>query len=317
MAGGDQQRVVLLVNPRSGSGRAARRAPVLERRLRERGLSVETVAGRDADDGDARLADALRTPAAALVVVGGDGTVHQGLQHLVGTSTALGILPAGTGNDTARTLGLPSDPAVAADLVADELASPHGGRVIDTGVVRTSDGTERAFLAVVSTGFDSAVNERANAMTWPSGRVRYLRAILAELRVFRPVGYRMLLDEGLPGQTCVERSGMLVAVGNGPAYGGGMRVCPGARLDDGLLSTTFLAEMPTRTFLRVFPTVFTGTHVARPEVATAAATSVRIEAAGQVAYADGERVGPLPVRAWVRPASLRVLAPAPPPGPRA
>ncbi len=310
MAGGQARRVVVLVNPRAGSGRAARQAPVLERRLLERGLSVETVAGRDADDGEARLVAALRTPAAALVVVGGDGTVHQGLQHAVGTTLAFGILPAGTGNDTARTLGLPRDPVAAADLVADELARPDGGRLVDTGVVRTADGTERGFMAVVSSGFDSAVNERANRMTWPSGRARYLRAILAELRVFRPVTYRMVLDEGLAGETCVERSGMLVAIGNGPAYGGGMRVCPGARLDDGVLATTFLAQMPTRTFLRVFPTVFRGTHVERPEVSTAAAATVRIDATGQVAYADGERVGPLPLQAWVRPASLRVLAPA-------
>lgn len=310
MADRDAPRVVLLVNPRSGQGRAARHGPLAERRLRERGLDVHLVVGRDAADGDRLVAETLVEPAAALVVVGGDGTVHQGLQHAVGTATAFGIVPAGTGNDSARTLGLPADPVAAADVVADELARPGGGRLVDTGVVRTADGVERAFLAVVSSGFDSSVNERANRMTWPSGRARYVRAILAELRVFRPVAYRMVLDEGSPDQTCVERAGMLVAVGNGPAYGGGMLVCPDARLDDGRLSTTFLAQMPTRTFLRVFPTVFKGTHVGRPEVATSAATTVRIEAAGQVAYADGERIGPLPLRAHVRPASLRVLAPA-------
>ncbi|MFN8149345.1 MAG: sphingosine kinase, partial [Candidatus Nanopelagicales bacterium] len=102
-----------------------------------------------------------------------------------------------------------------------------------------------------------------------------------------------------------------VAVGNGTQYGGGMQVCPGALVDDGLLSVTFLDELSTPTFLRVFPTVYKGTHVARPEVHEHAATSVRLDAPGQVAYADGERIGPLPVEVSVVPGAVRLLVPPP------
>jgi diacylglycerol kinase (ATP) len=148
-------------------------------------------------------------------------------------------------------------------------------------------------------------------MTWPSGQARYLRAILAELRVFKPVPYTMVLDEGTDGEVRVERRGMLVAVGNGTSYGGGMRVCPGALIDDGLLAVTFLGELSTPTFLRVFPTVYKGTHVERPEVTEHVARSVTLDAPGQVAYADGERIGPLPVAVRVEPGAVRLLVAAP------
>ena len=102
-------------------------------------------------------------------------------------------------------------------------------------------------------------------------------------------------------------TGMLVAVGNGTQYGGGMKVCPGALPDDRLLSVTFLDELPTTRFLRVFPSVYKGTHVTRPEVHEHTGVTVTLDAPGQVAYADGERLGPLPVQVSVQPASVRLL----------
>lgn len=305
----DAPRVVLLLNPSSGKGKAARRTPAVVARLAERGLSVVQVAGTDAATADAALRAAIaEAPTAAVVACGGDGTVHLCLQAVVGTDVPLGIAPFGTGNDSATLLGLPTDPVAAADVVADAvLAGRH--RVVDVGHATSADGVARWFLAVLSSGFDSLVNERANTMTWPSGQARYLRAILAELRVFTPVPYVMVLDEGLPTESRAEKKGMLVAVGNGTQYGGGMKVCPGALLDDGLLAVTFLDELPTRTFLRVFPTVFKGTHVERPEVHEHAATTVRLDAPGQVAYADGERIGPLPVEVRVEPGAVRLLVP--------
>lgn len=310
--GGASLRVVLLVNPAADRGRARDSGPLVADRLRARGLEVEVVTGVDAADGERRLRAALLLPAAAIVACGGDGTVNQALQHAAGSDLPLGIIPAGTGNDAAAAFGLPRDPVAGAQVVVDGLADPdHGVRTVDVGEVSTADGQNRRFLAVLSSGFDSLVNERANTMTWPGGKARYLRAILAELRVFRPVEYDVLLDAGLPTETGYTRRGMLVAVGNGRSYGGGMLVCPDAVLDDGLLSITFLGELRTRTFLRVFPSVFRGTHVRRPEVSTHTARTVRLDAPGQVAYADGERVGPLPVHVQILPGALRVLVPGP------
>ena len=303
-------RVVLLVNPSSGKGRASKAAPIAVQRLQERGFEVVTVIGSDYDDALERLRRAVaEEPTAAVVSCGGDGTVHLCLQVVAESGVPLGILPAGTGNDNASMHGAGKDLDATASALADALAVGRI-RTVDAGACIAADGEERWFLGVLSSGFDSMVNERANRMTVPPGQSRYIAAILAELRVFKAVPYVMVLDEGTESSTRVDKRGMLVAVGNGWQYGGGMKVCPGAEFDDGLLSVTFLDELSTPTFLRVFPKVFAGTHVSRPEVHEHTARTVRLEGPGQVAYADGERIGPLPVEIRVVPGAVRVLVPS-------
>ena len=129
-------------------------------------------------------------------------------------------------------------------------------------------------------------------------------AVARELPVFRPIPYVVEVD----GQRR-ETGAMLVAVANGPSYGGGMRVCPDAVLDDGLLDVLVLSEISIPAFLRVFPRVFAGTHVRHPAVEVLRGQRVRLVAKGVVAYADGERVGPLPLTCAVVPGALRVLVP--------
>jgi len=145
------------------------------------------------------------------------------------------------------------------------------------------------------------VNERANRMSWPRGRSRYNLAILAELRTFRPIPFVLDFD----GDTW-HTEAMLVAVGNGPSYGGGMMVCPDARLDDGHLDVTVLGPMSKPEFIRVFPTVYKGTHVGHPAVTVRQARSVTLTAEGVTAYADGERVSVLPVTCAAVPGALTV-----------
>ncbi len=305
----DPRRVVLLLNPTSGKGRASAAAPVAVATLQDRGFEVVQVVGHDAGDAAARLRRAIdAAPTVAVVGCGGDGTVNLCLQAVAGTDVPLGIVPAGTGNDVATHVGMPKGAAEAAAVIADALVAGRR-RVVDAGRAVSADGVDRWYLGVLSSGFDSMVNERANVMTWPSGQARYLRAILAELRSFSAVPYVMVVDEGLPTELREEKTGMLVAVGNGTSYGGGMRVCPGALMDDGLLSLIFLDEVSTPRFLRVFPRVFKGTHVEIPEVHEHVARTVRLDAPGQVAYADGERIGPLPVEVRVVPAAVSLLVP--------
>ncbi|MEO8775006.1 MAG: diacylglycerol kinase family protein [Candidatus Nanopelagicales bacterium] len=303
-------RVVLVVNPWSGRGRAQRAAPLISQRLHERGLNVEVVSGTSRQDADDRLQAALSTPTAAVVACGGDGTVNLVLQQLVRTSVALAVAPYGTGNDAAAALHSPHDPVAVADAVADGLAEPQAHSwAVDVGEIRTADGTVRYYLAVMSSGFDSSVNARAEAMRWPTGRARYVAAVLADLRRFRPVPYSVVIDAGREQEQSFRRRGMLVAVGNTRSYGGGMQVCPAALPDDGHLHLTFVSELSVPRFLSVFPQVFRGTHVRRPEVSTAVATTVRLDAPDQTAYADGERIGPLPVEVRVVPGAVRVLVP--------
>jgi diacylglycerol kinase (ATP) len=286
------RRIAVLVNPTSGRGRGARLMQPVSDLLREGGLEPDVVVGRDGDEAFDRLRDRVAAGVDGVVAVGGDGLVNIALQVVGGTEVPLGIVPAGTGNDIARSLGLvPQDaPAAVRPVLAGQT------RVIDLG---RANG--RWFGGVLGSGFDSMVNERANRMSWPSGRSRYNLAILAELRTFRPVPYVLELD----GER-VETEAMLVAVGNGPSYGGGMRVTPDARLDDGLLDVTVLGPISKPEFIRVFPTVYKGTHVSHRAVTVRRARRVTLSSEGVTAYADGERVAVLPVTCDAVPGALHV-----------
>jgi diacylglycerol kinase (ATP) len=177
-------------------------------------------------------------------------------------------------------------------------------RAFDVGRIEAADGTIRHFLCVMSSGFDSSANEKANQMTWPSGTALYIRAMLAVLRTFRPIPYRAELD----GDVVVDDA-MIVSVGNGPAFGGGMLVCAGADMHDGLLDLIWVHSMPRRRLLTVFPKVYTGKHLQHPDVESRRVTSATLEAPGQIAYADGERVAPLPVTVTAVPDGVQVLVP--------
>ncbi|GGO80987.1 YegS/Rv2252/BmrU family lipid kinase [Nonomuraea cavernae] len=290
--------LALLVNPAARGGRALRLLEPVVRRLRAGGADVSVIAGRDATDALERACTAVAERPDALVAFGGDGLVHLAVQAVAGTDVPLGIIPAGTGNDIAAALGLPRGDAMAAARTVLRMKS----RLIDAVRVRAGDADE-LYAGVMCCGFDSRVNERANRLTWPPGMARYLVAMAEELRRFRPIPFRITLD----GET-VEREAMLVAVGNTRSYGAGMRVCPDALPDDGLLDVMVLGAVGKGEFLRVFPSVYRGTHVTHPAVSITRARSVRLEAYDVVAYADGERVGPVPVTCDVRPGALRVIA---------
>ncbi|AVH98304.1 diacylglycerol kinase [Streptomyces sp. WAC00288] len=312
--------ITLFVNPTAGRGRGAQAArPALDA-LRDAGLSVRTVLGHDAADALRRAREAVADGTGALVAVGGDGMVSLALEVVAGTPVPLGIIAAGTGNDFARTLGLPvRDPAAAARVAAGILKDT-GGRAVDLGRV-TSGGTAatgtsaagtatagagaRWYATVLASGFDSRVNDRGNRMRLPVGRFKYDLAILAELAAFRPVPYRLTLDGG----RIVEVDATLVAVGNGTSYGGGMRICADARTDDGLLDVTVVGDCDRTTLLKVFPRVYKGTHLDHPEVTTYRTRTLALDAPDTTGYADGEPLGPLPLAVECVPAALRVLAP--------
>ncbi|MTE18290.1 diacylglycerol kinase [Streptomyces sp. TRM43335] len=293
--------ITLFVNPAAGNGRGRDAAQPAARALRAAGFSVRTVVGTDADDALARARAAVRGGTGALVAVGGDGMVSLALQAVAGTDTPLGVVAVGTGNDIARALGLPvRAPARAGRIIAEALKGGRG-RVVDLGRV---DG--RWFGSVLASGFDSRVNDRANRMRRPVGRLRYDLAMLAELAALRPVPYRITLDDG----PALEIEAILVAVGNGPSYGGGMRICGDAELDDGLLDVTVVGECSRTTLVRVFPRVYRGSHLAHPAVTAHRAAKVTLEAPGVTGYADGEPVGPLPVTVEAVADAVRVLVPA-------
>ena len=287
--------IALLTNPTSGKGRGTRTAAIALPRLKEAGFHVRSLVGRDADEARDLARCCVEEGVESLVVVGGDGMVHLAVQELAGSETALGIIAAGTGNDVARYLDLPrSDPQRAADVVV-------GSRTRRIDLARTG---AQYYVTVLASGFDSLVNERANAMRWPRGQMRYNLATLAELRVFRPLPYTLELDGEVR-----HVEAMLVAVGNGPSFGGGLRITHGASIDDGLLDVVIIKTMSKPDLLRTYPKLFTGGHTRHRQYERHLVRTVTVAAPGIVAYADGERIGALPLTVEVAPRALKVLVP--------
>ena len=287
--------IALLTNPSAGTGAGSRTAAIALPRLREAGFHVRELQGGDGPEAIELARKAVADGVESLVVVGGDGMVHMAVQALANTDVNLGIIPAGTGNDVARYLDIPrKNPQAAADVVVGSHV-----RTIDLAKAGPS-----YFVTVLAAGFDSKVNERANHMRWPRGQMRYNLATLAELRVFEPLPYTLELD----GE--VRRlDAMLVAVGNGPSFGGGLRITHGAEIDDGLLDVVIIKPMSKVELVKTYPKLYSGRHVTHPQYEHHLVRSVTVAAPGVVAYADGERLGALPLTVEVVPRALRVLAP--------
>jgi diacylglycerol kinase (ATP) len=286
--------IALLTNPTAGRGKAGRLRDVALSRLRGAGLVVRNLQGRDPDEATDLARQCVADGVDALVVCGGDGMVHLAVQTVAGTTTALGIIPAGTGNDVARYFDLPrKDPAAAADRVI-------AGRTRTVDLARSGS---KYFVTVLAAGFDAVVNERANKMTWPKGQMRYNLATLSELRVFQPLPYTLQIDDQR-----LTLEAMLVAVGNGPSFGGGLRITEGAILDDGMLDVVIIKPMSKLGLIRTYPKLFKGTHVTHPQYEHHLAKSVTVAAPGIVSYADGERFGALPLTVECAPGALTVLA---------
>ncbi|WP_069814187.1 diacylglycerol kinase [Streptomyces sp. TP-A0874] len=293
------RQITLFVNPTAGRGRGSRAAAPAADALRAAGFSVRTVLGVDAPDALVRARAVVAEGTEALIAVGGDGMVSLALQAVAGTDTPLGVVAVGTGNDFARAQGLPvRAPAAAGRLIASALLRGES-RLVDLGRVG-----ERYFATVLASGFDSRVNDRGNRIRLPVGRFRYDCAMLAELATLRPIPYRIRLDDG-PEE---ELEATLVAVGNGPSYGGGMRMCAEARFDDGLFDITVVGKCSRATLLRVFPRVYGGRHLSHPVVAVHRAAKVTLSAPEVTGYADGEPLGPLPLTAETVPGAVRLLA---------
>lgn len=289
----------MLTNPASGHGNAPHAAEKAIARLQQRGLDVIEIVGSNAEHARRLLDAAVDKGTDALVVAGGDGVISDALQAVGNTNIPLGIIPAGTGNDHAREFGLPTnDPVAAADIVADGWTE-----TVDLGRIRDRTGITKWFGTVAAAGFDSLVTDRANRMRWPRGRMRYNLAMLAELSALRLLPFRLVLD----GREEIVTDLTLAAFGNARSYGGGMLICPTADRADGKLDVTMVHSASRTRLIRLFPTVYKGTHVDLDEVTTARATSVDVESPGINVYADGDYVCALPAEISVAPGALRVL----------
>ena len=297
------KRLVVAINPSARFGANKGVGSTMVERLRALGHEVVDLIEPSYQELIASAKREIATKPDALIVVGGDGMVNLGVNLVAGTGVPLGLIPAGTGNDMARSLGIPHENQQAAlDVLIEALN--HPARVIDAGMVTDARGEIRWFGCMLSAGFDSIVNERANTWRHPKGASRYTLAMLRELVTLKPIQYKITHD----GET-FESGGMMMSVGNGVSLGGGMNVTPTAILDDGLLDILVVGPLTRIQFLRIFPKVFAGTHIEDPRVRIIKARKIRIEADDVVAYTDGERFAALPIDIEVRPGALLVFAP--------
>ena len=281
---------LLLCNPTSGGGKGEQLKNVVMEELASQNVQFLDVSGSSFESATVNLKNAVANlNVDGVIAVGGDGIVHLAIQILAKTSIPLLLIPAGTGNDFARVLQLNLK-----DPLENLRRMKKDPTDIDLGLV---DG--RYFAEILSTGFDSMVNERANRIRF-NGRWKYNLAMLLELPIFEPREYIFEID----GHSFKTRA-MLIAIANGCSYGGGMKVCPDARIDDGMFDIMILRPVSKYEFLKVFPKVYKGTHINHPKIEILQGKKVTITA-DAISYADGERIGELPLNAKIEPRALKV-----------
>jgi diacylglycerol kinase (ATP) len=286
--------LILAINPISGRGRARRQAKLASDYFLSRGINVQEIEGESLEDFREKLLNALdEVDVSGVIAFGGDGFIHEIIQHITPRQIALGVIPCGTGNDFARSIGIFKLPLMRQlELIEQGVATQ-----IDLGRVE-----EKWFAAILSSGFDALVNDRANTMRWPRGRMRYNIAMIEKLIALRPHNYRIRVDENY-----MDVQATLVTVANGPSYGGGMNVCPDASITDGLFDVMVLGKVSRIELLKVFPKVYRGAHVGHPAVTFYRCSEVEIQGSGS-SFADGEPLAQLPLRAQCVSSALKVWA---------
>ena len=256
------------------------------------GNEVRLLEATSAAASEQMAADAVASGAERVVAVGGDGLVRIAVRAVAETDVVLGIVPQGTGNDFARALGLLEGPL-----------ETHVARALEPGMPVDAMRTSHGWAASVATmGFAGDVTARANGLRWPRGGQRYTVATLLQLPRLRTLRASVIVDGVVH-----DADTTMLSVGNTAYFGGGMRICPDARPDDGRLQVVVIGAVGRPTFLRVFPRVFGGRHVSHPDVQVYSGRSVTVTSPDMVTmWADGDELGPLPVTCEAVQGALRV-----------
>jgi diacylglycerol kinase (ATP) len=278
--------------------------PLIVDEFKRLGVEVVDLTSRSIEEAEAKARMAIaHQQIDSLVVAGGDGMVHLGVNLVTDAKLPLGIIACGSGNDSARALGLPLNDVVwATQIAADHLQLT---RSVDVGLAENDRG-RFYFFGSMSAGFDALVNARANKWKYPKGPVRYKLAMFRELAAFKKLRYKLIVDGEYH-----EIDAMLCAVTNVEGYGGGMKVTPDARPDDGELDLFIVHKISRRELIKIFPSVYTGGHVGHPAVEIVRVKSVELDSGNTPAFADGEPAGHSPLKISVVPAGIEILGPKP------
>jgi len=292
-------RAALVTNPRAGRGKGLRAAAQAEAVLRAAGWRMETLLTEGPGDAVRLAQQAARGGCDVVLACGGDGTLSEVLTGLRGTTVAASVIPAGTGNDFCRTVGIRRGPAEAArQLLTSEAVA------VDILAVNAE---ALWCVNIVGIGFDARVARRINRRRrLTAGLAAYLSAVVQELVMYRS------------DSLCVETDGMqwqgaalLVAIANARSYGAGMLIAPSAEIDDGLLDVVVVEDLGRLEFLRSFPQVLRGTHLGHPAVRTWRGREVRVTARAEAVpvLVDGDIRCETPLSVRVVPGCAWMLLP--------
>ena len=305
--------LTLVVNPAAGHGKAKRLLPSVTTTILTRLPGVNLRVFQTSSYAQARMRCIAAVGAArprveghrpdSLLVMGGDGMMHLGLNACGETDVPLGLIPAGSGNDFCQGVGVPVNTAAAVQVIVDG----HIGRIDLMELTgHLAGGAERRLAgSILSTGFDARVNDHVNHMTWTIGRPSYTWAALAELHSFEPVPYRLLID-GVPR----NQTAMFICVGNAGYIGGGMQGLPRADVTDGMLDLMVVNPVSRVTLLRLLPRMFSGAYVKDPAIEQLRAKEVVVDGDGLLPMADGEYMGEVPITLRALPGVLNLYLPS-------
>jgi diacylglycerol kinase (ATP) len=276
-----------IVNPEAGKGRGRATLHALRREVEVRGIQADIFETERSGDGQMLAA---RADAEVVVAVGGDGTINEVANGIIGSGKVLGVIPAGSGNDFVKSARIPTRTSEAVNvLLAHRTTSIDIGCIVSNSRIghAQSNSQERFFVNGVGIGFDAAVAEQTRHTRNLSGVMLYLVAVLRTLRKYRPCQFHIEIDsDSMSGRT------LLVAIGNGACAGGGFYLTPDAMLDDGLLDVCVIEAKSALQILKLVPKVMGARHVGTSGVSLRRGKRVRIETEEPVfVHADGEILG--------------------------
>jgi diacylglycerol kinase (ATP) len=311
----DGSPAVVLVNPLAGAGRAGRYLLPVRRAFEAKNVPAEFVLTATATDLESRARAAIANGCRFLLAMGGDGTLQGLVNAAYGSGVLLGVLPAGGGNDFAAALGLPKDPISAVHATLN--GQP---REVDLLRARTSDGCERLYVGGGGVGLDvDACVYAAGIYRRLPGRLRYVASAVRAWLEFTQLNVQAEFpgtDEAEAAEAAeaamitMQESVLLAGVLNAPSYGAGLRVAPGARVDDGWLNLSFVKSLGTREVLGLLPRLLIGGNLPRAYLKQKQARRVLLRTDRPCFFhGDGEILGPAPVEIEVVPGAVKVLAP--------
>jgi YegS/Rv2252/BmrU family lipid kinase len=299
--------VLFIVNEKSGNGRGKKIWAQVEVQLRKKGTEYLKMTTNSQAEAISRTDELLqRSKLKAIAVIGGDGTLHGLLPLILAAGIPYGLIPSGSGNDSARALGIPLNPIRALDLIL----AGHT-RCIDLLETKTEDGEPQLTLTAVAVGLDAAVAADVNGSNYKRwcnkfgvGSFAYIIGLFRALAVFKPRSIKVTMD----GVSREFTRGWLSAIANVSTYGGGLKICPNALPDDGNLHVCIVHGCSVWRVFLIFPTILNGTHVKLPYVTILSGRAVQIETpASMLAFGDGEPSGQTPITAAIRPLQLDFL----------